>query len=235
LLNALTFKRTGRCLLLDQPKFLLSLFVWSAGFWWYFEYLNRFVQNWRYIGIGPMTGLFYGVHSTLAFSTVLPAVLSTCELLSSLSIFRDHSYHRPLSLSQLNGLRGTLTILGALSLMGPALWPNYFFSLLWVGPLLVMLAFQLRWGGSTVFSALRRGEWQVITIPACAALLCGFCWELWNFYSAAKWVYSIPFVDRFHLFEMPLLGYGGYLPFGLECIVAIDFLTRGRHRFAFMG
>jgi hypothetical protein len=26
-------------------------------------------------------------------------------------------------------------------------------------------------------------------------------------------------VDRYHLFAMPLLGYGGYLPFGLECLV----------------
>ena len=28
--------------------------------------------------------------------------------------------------------------------------------------------------------------------------------------------YYLPFVDVFHLFEMPLLGYLGYLPFGLE-------------------
>ncbi len=234
-LNALTYQRTGHCLLLDQPKFFLSLFVWSAGFWWYFEYLNRFVQNWRYIGIEPMTGLFYGVHSSLAFSTVLPAILSTCELLSSCSLFTKYSYRRPLLLSQSTSLIPSLMFPGVFCLMGLALWPNYFFSLLWVGPLLLMVAFQLRWGGSRIISALRRGAWQVITIPACAALLCGFCWELWNYESAAKWVYSIPFVDRFHLFEMPILGYGGYLPFGLECVVAIDFFTKGRHRLVFMG
>jgi hypothetical protein len=51
---------------------------------------------------------------------------------------------------------------------------------------------------------------------------------MWNVNSAAKWVYSIPFVDRFHLFEMPLLGYAGYVPFGLECVVAMDFFFRGR-------
>lgn len=34
LINALTFSRTGRCLLVDHPKFLLKLFVLSAGFWW---------------------------------------------------------------------------------------------------------------------------------------------------------------------------------------------------------
>ena len=235
LLNAMTYQRTGRCLLLAQPRFFLSLFLWSAIFWWYFEYLNRFVQNWRYIGLEPMTGLFYSVHSSLAFSTVLPAVLSTCELLSSFSIFTKHSYRQPLTLSQSNGLIRSLTIFGILCLIGLALWPNYFFSLLWIGPLLVMLALQLCWDESTIVSALRNGRWQAITIPACAALLCGFCWEMWNFYSAAKWVYSIPFVDRFHLFEMPILGYSGYLPFGLECVVAADFVAKGRQRFAFMG
>lgn len=234
-LNAMTYQRTGRCLLIDQPKFLLSLFLWSAIFWWYFEYLNRFVQNWSYIGIEPMTNVYYGVHSSLAFSTVLPAVLSTCELLSSFSIFTKHSYRRPITFLETNFFVWGLLGFGSLCLFGLALLPNYFYAVLWVGPLLVMLALQLQCGESTLFSALRNGKWQAITIPACAALLCGLCWEMWNFYSAAKWVYSIPFVDRFHLFEMPILGFGGYLPFGLECVVAVDLLAKGRQRLAFMG
>jgi hypothetical protein len=35
----------------------------------------------------------------------------------------------------------------------------------------------------------------------------------------AKWEYTLPFVHRFRIFEMPVLGYAGYLPFGLECAV----------------
>jgi hypothetical protein len=34
-------------------------------------------------------------------------------------------------------------------------------------------------------------------------------------------------VDRFRIFEMPLLGYAGYLPFGIEC-AAIAALAKGR-------
>jgi len=45
---------------------------------------------------------------------------------------------------------------------------------------------------------------------------------MWNFYSLPKWKYDVPFVNRFHIFEMPLLGYAGYLPFGLECAVAAE-------------
>ena len=56
-----------------------------------------------------------------------------------------------------------------------------------------------------------------MAIPALAALLCGFFWEMWNFHSLAKWIYQVPYVQRYPIFEMPLLGYAGYLPFGLEC------------------
>ena len=35
--------------------------------------------------------------------------------------------------------------------------------------------------------------------------------------------YSIGFFDFVHIFEMPLLGYGGYLPFGLETFAAYHF------------
>ncbi|MCX5879514.1 MAG: hypothetical protein NTY44_10440 [Deltaproteobacteria bacterium] len=61
-----------------------------------------------------------------------------------------------------------------------------------------------------------------------AALLCGLFWEMWNFYSLAKWVYHVPFVQRFHLFEMPLLGYAGYLPFGMECLVVAEMVLKGK-------
>jgi recombinational DNA repair protein (RecF pathway) len=37
-------------------------------------------------------------------------------------------------------------------------------------------------------------------------------------------VYAIPYVDVLHVFEMPLLGYAGYLPFGLACAATGDFL-----------
>ena len=52
---------------------------------------------------------------------------------------------------------------------------------------------------------------------ALAALVCGLCWETWNYYALAKWIYSVPFVHRFQIWEMPLIGFGGYLPFGMEC------------------
>ena len=68
----------------------------------------------------------------------------------------------------------------------------------------------------------RDGDGSNLAAAALAGLVCGFFWEMWNYYSLARWSYSVPFVDRFHLFEMPLLGYAGYLPFGLECVLIGD-------------
>ena len=59
-----------------------------------------------------------------------------------------------------------------------------------------------------------------------SAVICGFFWEMWNFYSLAHWEYSFPFVQWFHLFEMPILGYAGYLAFSLECMAVSVMLDR---------
>jgi hypothetical protein len=49
---------------------------------------------------------------------------------------------------------------------------------------------------------------------------------MFNFYSLARWQYSIPYVQVLHLFEMPILGYAGYLPFGLECGLIIGLVFK---------
>jgi hypothetical protein len=48
---------------------------------------------------------------------------------------------------------------------------------------------------------------------------------MWNFYAFPKWVYDIPFFDYLHIFEMPLLGYGGYLFFGPELFALYQLLA----------
>lgn len=59
-----------------------------------------------------------------------------------------------------------------------------------------------------------------------SALFCGIFWEMWNMGSLARWHYSIPFVEGFRVFEMPWLGYAGYLPFGIECYVVVDMIEK---------
>lgn len=226
--NAWCFARTGRCMLTHDTRRFLCLFPVSAAFWWFFEYLNRFVQNWYYVGIGSLTPIQYFLFATFPFATVLPAVLGTCELLESfpragagLDAFTRMDLPRRKILSRL------LLAVSCIALLGIGIWPDYLFPVLWLSPLFIVTSLQGIAGRPTVFSRIEHGRWRRLYLLAMAALVCGFFWEMWNYGSLAKWIYEVPFVSRFKLFEMPLLGFAGYLPFGIECAVLAD-LTLGR-------
>jgi hypothetical protein len=218
--NALDEQITGSCLLKARPGFFLCLFPASAAFWWFFEYLNRFVQNWFYTGAqyDPWTYFFL---ASMSFSTVLPAVLSTRRLLSHLplltSAFADYtalSFRHPKAVAAL-----VLAAAGS-GLLMIGVFPNFLFPVLWISPLLILVSLRTLAGESQVLSTVARGDWRPVIAAAAAALICGIFWEMWNFYSLARWTYAVPFVQRFQVFEMPILGYAGYLPFGLECVAA---------------
>ena len=80
--DVIAFPKTQKaaCLLTNARGRFVALAAGSAVFWWFFEYLNRFVQNWYYTGshYPPLT---YFLLATLSFSTVLPAVLGMRDLL----------------------------------------------------------------------------------------------------------------------------------------------------------
>ncbi len=223
--NAWTHSRVGHCLILHRPRYFMSLFPLSALCWWYFEYLNRFVQNWHYPLVWEVTAIEYIVYATLSFSTVLPAVISTAEWLTSWAPFsRSERAATPPAPGPPPWAGWALCLTAAVGLSGMAVWPDDLFPLVWVAPLLAILGIQAIQGESSLLDAMIAGEWRRLIVPALAALLCGAFWELWNSQSLAHWEYSIPFVQRFHLFEMPLLGYAGYLPFGLACLAVADWV-----------
>ena len=223
ILNACTFTRTGRCMMLYRPRYFWSLFPLSAAFWWLLEYLNRFVQNWYYVGIADLSPLEYFFRATIPFSTVLPAVIGTAELLTSYPVISAGlDQLKPIHLPSVKVASWSLLIVSCLGLLGIGRWPNYLFPFVWIGPLLLVVSLQGLAGKPTVLSTLAQGDWRGVWMPAIAALICGLFWELWNWKSLAHWEYAIPFVHRFQLFEMPLLGYAGYLPFGLECLAVAD-------------
>jgi hypothetical protein len=225
IINGLTCRRKGTCHLCSRSRFFLALFPASAIFWWYFEYLNRFVQNWYYLGGENISAAEYIIHASICFSTVLPAVLSTHEFLETFprltAAFRDWHAVTVNSKKKI----GLLFVAGTVfSLACLAVFPDYLFPLVWISPLLVILGVQFLARRPTIINDVQQGNWQHIVLPALAALVCGFLWEMWNWKSQVHWEYSIPFVDRFRIFAMPLLGYAGYLPFGLECIAVTSLI-----------
>lgn len=224
--NALCHRRTGHCMMIDRTRFFLLLFPISAALWWFFEYLNRFVQNWSYTGV-HYSPWEYFCYATLSFSTVLPAVLGTREwIANALWVRQGFGNFWPLKLSSPRILTWGALAISAAGLTGIGVWPNYLFSLLWVSPLLVIVSVESLMGERHVLSDIANGDWRLVISYAAAALFCGGFWEMWNYFSLARWEYSISFVHRLQIFEMPLLGYAGYLPFGLECAVIGGILER---------
>lgn len=218
-INALTYRKSGHCMITHHTRYFLLLFPASMVFWWFFEYLNRFVQNWHYLEV-QRSPLQYFLLCNIAFSTVLPAVLGTRDWLLTHNWIREGVKFN-LSYSPAKPVRlGIMAFLvAAFGLLFIGIFPDYLFPLLWVSPLVILLSLKTILGEKSLLWLKDHGNQQLVFTSAIAALICGFFWEMWNYYSLVKWQYSIPFVDRFLLFEMPVLGYSGYLPFGLECAV----------------
>ncbi len=215
---ALTQRRAGACLLTRRPAALAGLAACSAVFWWGFEFLNRGVQNWFYQNLAGFAPFEYALMATLSFTTVLPAVLGTHDwlvtmprLTAGLENWFCIRFARP-------RLVGTaFALAGAVGLFFLPVFPNALFPLLWLAPLALLCGLLAAAGEATLFDDLGRGDWRTLVRLSLAALICGGFWEMWNMYSLARWVYDVPYVGRFQIFEMPLLGFAGYGPFGWEC------------------
>lgn len=230
--NAVACWRNGTCLLVRSPGCWLLLFGVSAAFWWVFEWLNRFVDNWHYLGVARFTATEYAIHATVCFSTVLPAVTAVRECLGGwqgLQAALSVGPSAPGLVKRRHAAAASLG-LGIVGLILAGALPRYFYAALWLAPLLIGLGLALRSGARGWWCDLERGDWRDAGSWALAALICGFWWELWNLQSLARWVYTVPFVDRWHVFAMPALGYTGYLPFGLECALVVAVVRQGFRR-----
>lgn len=83
LLNALCVKRCGRSPLTHHTGPFLLTFPASVLFWWFFEYLNRYVWNWYYVGVPGISATEYVLFASLCFSSVLPGVTSVAAWLGA--------------------------------------------------------------------------------------------------------------------------------------------------------
>ncbi len=229
--NAAIHGRLGSCLMVRAPRQWLLLFGVSAACWWAFEWLNRFVRNWHYLNVEDVGALEYFLHATLCFSTVLPAVAGVAEWLGSHARWNARVQRGPRwAWLARRDTAVVLAVLGCASLVATGLQPQWFYAALWVSPLALQIAATVLSGRLSWVHELARGDWQRVATWMIAALVCGFFWELWNWQSVAKWIYTVPGVERWHLFEMPALGYAGYLPFGLECLLVAEWVIGDRWR-----
>ncbi len=224
--DALVLRRRGSSILTRSPRLFALLFLCSIPAWWLFEAINLRTQNWEYLGteaIGPLT---YFVLASIAFSTVMPAVFETAELVRSFGWVER--LPRGGRLRPSAGLAWAFLGIGVAMLALVLAWPTYFYPFTWGWAFFVTVAANLALGKHTLLHYTARGDWRPVLSLALGTLVCGFFWELWNYYAYPKWVYDAPGVNFWHVFEMPLLGFIGYLPFGFELHALVHLLLPER-------
>ncbi len=223
-LDALRLKLRGESYMIHRTgEFLLMLFV-SDVCWFLFEAYNLRLQNWYYINLPENMALrIFGYF--WAFASVTPGVLLTSEVLDDLGFFKK-AHFKPVKIS--NGLRWTLIIPGFLFCLVPMLVPQriaiFLFAFVWVGFVFWLDPINYRRAAPSLLAELEKGSVQKLLSLFLAGLICGVLWEFWNYWAGRKWIYNVPYFSEPKIFEMPLYGFLGFLPFAAECYVMWHFV-----------
>ena len=220
--DALVWKRIGTSLWARSRKNFVLLFLVSAPVWWLFEVINLRTANWEYLGRELFSTLQFNLLSTISFSTVIPAVFETAELIGSFSWMKRFA-----SWPRMPGTRAVfvaLFVIGLAMFAAMLIWPTICYPFVWTSLVLIFEPINYWTGRPYFLKQLRSGDWRTVISLSLGALVCGLFWEMWNYYSFPKWIYHIPVLGFWRVFEMPLLGYGGYVPFALELYALKNFL-----------
>jgi hypothetical protein len=221
--DGLVYMRKGTSLLTRSWRRYVGLFLVSAPAWWLFEAINLRTQNWLYHGVDNFSSLAYFLLATLNFSTVIPAVFGMAELVSTFNFVQRM---QPWLVVR-DDRRTTLMFFAAGWVMLALLlvWPLIFFPFVWISVYFITEPLNVWLGNRSLAHDTALGDWRAAVSLFLGVLVTGFFWEMWNFYAFPKWIYQVPGVGFLKVFEMPLLGYGGYMPFALELYALYHIVT----------
>jgi hypothetical protein len=233
LADNLLLRLRGRSLLSGRGAGLWRMLPLSVLIWLLFEAYNLALHNWAYDGVPAEPWLRWPGYAA-AFATVLPGIFITADLLEH---FLFGSSRRPFAseVEELSAPPDTIPspvflLIGLCLSVAPLLWPRYFFPAVWLGPIFLLDPLLERMGlRSLALQIAARDRRRIFSLLA-AGLACGLMWEFWNFWAPSRWVYSVPFVGNWKVFEMPILGFLGFPPFALECWILYHLLTQGYRR-----
>ncbi len=213
--------RTGTSLFTRNRNKFIGLFIASAPVWWLFEFANWRLQNWHYNGAEAFSTLQFWFWATINFSTVIPAVFGSAELMRS---FLPGKVKGPIVRSTKGATIGFFGAgWGMLALM--IAWPATFFPFVWVSLFFILEPINIWLGNRSLVEWTQSGNWRPVVALWLGVLMTAFFWEMWNYLSYPKWVYHVSWGNWIHIFEMPILGYGGYLPFALELFAMYHLLA----------
>lgn len=224
-LDGIVYKRNnGASLFATKPKTLLLTGLVSTVGWVYFEYYDYFVlSNWYYPNAYqiPWSKTTLTMEFLLTYSMITPVFFQWYNLFNTYPKFVARYQNGPKMV--LNG--NTLLWVGSLLIAATVVFPYPLFWAVWIGPFIVMTGILLRLNIWNPFTDIAKGNWSAGILIGLASFTNGILWEFWNYGSSHPvdpitnpnyWVYNVPYVNVIHIFsEMPLLGYFGYLPFGV--------------------
>lgn len=217
LIDSIIFKIKGSSIMSNPKSFLLMLII-SIPSWSIYEIYNLITQNWIYNEYWTLI-----IH-LFDFTTILPALMETKDLFLALEFFKDKKLKKAFKLSN-NNLK-LIILAGLIIALIPILIPKYSFFMIWFAAFLILDPINYLRKKESLFSDLSKKKLERFFCLSAAGLVCGFIWEFWNYFALPKWFYNIPFVDFWHVFEMPLLGYLGYIPFTWSMFSTYNFLKK---------
>lgn len=116
-----------------------------------------------------------------------------------------------------------MVVVGVACLLAPCIAPqamaSRLFILVWIGFLFLLDPLNDRLELPSFIADFQQGRRSRFYSLLISGFVCGWFWEFWNYWAAAKWHYVFPMFQQYKIFEMPAPGYLGFLPFALECFV----------------
>ncbi len=221
LADAIVWGRQKKSLITDKPLEFIAILVLSNICWLVYEGYNLVLKNWYYTGLAPdewqrLLGSFF------AFATIFPGIFLSADLLESFGLFKDRDPLKPRSLPPV--ILQASFFGGIAAVIFPLVFPSrYVFGSVWLGYFFLLDPVNYWRGNPSIFGDIEKGKWQRFWALLFGGGICGLLWEFWNYWAKAKWIYTVPFTENTKYFEMPILGFIGFLPFALECFAMYHF------------
>jgi hypothetical protein len=222
LINHTIKRMTGNSPFDNQRSFYIGMSIASALTGWLLSYLNLFVASWTV----PQDFSWFVqlLLYTPLFALLAPAVLITRALLGSFpGLLKALTCKMTFPAPNSETLARVLLALALLGLTAGAAWPAKLFWLLWIAPLLLLVAMQLLWHENTIFTRIKSGDWGRVVCTALSGIVVGNL-SVISYQSNASLSINLPNMA---------MAQAGFVIFGLLCLQLSDVLAehwRGKTR-----
>jgi len=206
IIDGLIFKNQGHSFIHGRQRELAAMLFWSVPFWFIFEGYNLVLKNWYYVYLFR-TDWVQEIYAWVAFATVFPACFFHAELVKSFGWFKNKTC-TPINIKK--GLTIFFSFFGGLCIVMPLLFPKYCYWMVWGAPLGIPDYLCYRIGCGSLLGDFEKGKLTRFLNLIIGGFIAGFMWEALNFWAHCKWIYTVPGMTDWKIFEMPIIGFLGF-------------------------